>query len=116
MAKRNFTVEIDEEFCKGCNLCVEFCPKNVFTTSEPHQTRILRPRSGKSIRLHWLSSLRASLPRYGDNHPHQEGEKIEDCELTTPAPDPRPQGAKVKILSRIGTHFFIPYNQFILRQ
>jgi len=34
MAKRNFIVEIDEEFCKGCNLCVEFCPKNVFTTSE----------------------------------------------------------------------------------
>jgi 2-oxoglutarate ferredoxin oxidoreductase subunit delta len=26
--------EIDASICKGCNLCVEFCPKKVFAASK----------------------------------------------------------------------------------
>jgi len=26
--------EIDSSICKGCNLCVEFCPKKVFAQSK----------------------------------------------------------------------------------
>lgn len=29
MSKPNFLLIIDEERCKGCELCVEFCPKGV---------------------------------------------------------------------------------------
>lgn len=27
-------IDIDKEFCKGCRLCVEFCPKKVIDISE----------------------------------------------------------------------------------
>ncbi|MHB8109118.1 MAG: 4Fe-4S dicluster domain-containing protein [Syntrophorhabdaceae bacterium] len=27
------TVNIDQERCKGCTLCIEFCPKKVITLS-----------------------------------------------------------------------------------
>ncbi len=26
--KNGFTITIDEEFCKGCTICVEVCPKD----------------------------------------------------------------------------------------
>jgi 2-oxoglutarate ferredoxin oxidoreductase subunit delta len=26
-------IVIDEKFCKGCNLCIEFCPKKLIETS-----------------------------------------------------------------------------------
>ncbi|MFQ5841829.1 MAG: ferredoxin family protein [Thermodesulfobacteriota bacterium] len=26
-------IEIDREFCKGCKLCIEFCPKGVISLS-----------------------------------------------------------------------------------
>ena len=29
--KRIFRIEIDERLCKGCSLCVDFCPTNVLT-------------------------------------------------------------------------------------
>lgn len=28
MAKSKGDITIDEQFCKGCNFCVEFCPKD----------------------------------------------------------------------------------------
>ena len=28
---RRFTVVVDENWCKGCEICVAFCPKNVLT-------------------------------------------------------------------------------------
>jgi len=27
---RKFTIVINEEWCKGCEICVSFCPKKVF--------------------------------------------------------------------------------------
>ena len=29
-----FEVSIDEDFCKGCSICVDFCPREVFVESE----------------------------------------------------------------------------------
>jgi 2-oxoglutarate ferredoxin oxidoreductase subunit delta len=31
--KKKFVVKIDRRLCKGCNLCIEFCPKNVLGLS-----------------------------------------------------------------------------------
>jgi 2-oxoglutarate ferredoxin oxidoreductase subunit delta len=27
-------IEIDQEFCKGCKLCIEFCPKGLISLSD----------------------------------------------------------------------------------
>lgn len=27
-------IQIDEDLCKGCEICINFCPKNVFDTSD----------------------------------------------------------------------------------
>ena len=27
-------IEINENFCKGCDICIEFCPTNVFDKSD----------------------------------------------------------------------------------
>jgi len=35
----NYSLTIDEDFCKGCGICVDFCPKKVFGPSQsinPH--------------------------------------------------------------------------------
>ena len=32
--KRIFEVSIDADFCKGCDICVDFCPKSVYGRSE----------------------------------------------------------------------------------
>lgn len=28
-AKKKWRIEINERFCKGCDICVDFCPTNV---------------------------------------------------------------------------------------
>lgn len=28
------TIDIDQELCKGCEVCVEFCPQNIIAISE----------------------------------------------------------------------------------
>jgi len=33
-SKRTFAVTIDGEYCKGCNLCLQVCPKKVFSRGE----------------------------------------------------------------------------------
>ena len=32
-------IEIDEELCKGCGICVDFCPLKVFDTSDKINSR-----------------------------------------------------------------------------
>ncbi len=36
---RRYTVQIDKERCKGCELCVSVCPKQVLVMSEKINTR-----------------------------------------------------------------------------
>lgn len=31
--KRNIVITIDEDYCKGCDICIELCPKAVFVKS-----------------------------------------------------------------------------------
>jgi len=32
-SKKHFKIYIDEDFCKGCNICVKLCNLNVFDNS-----------------------------------------------------------------------------------
>jgi len=32
--KKEISIYIDEKLCKGCDICVELCPKDVFTISK----------------------------------------------------------------------------------
>ncbi len=41
--KRAREIIIDEQFCKGCNLCLEVCPRKVFVKSSK------RSRAGYSM-------------------------------------------------------------------
>ncbi len=34
MAKRKGKITIDSELCKGCYLCISFCPENLITISD----------------------------------------------------------------------------------
>ena len=34
MAKKEYKVEVLEDLCKGCNLCVESCPKDLLSISD----------------------------------------------------------------------------------
>jgi 2-oxoglutarate ferredoxin oxidoreductase subunit delta len=32
--KKTFKVVVKSEYCKGCNLCIEYCPKSVLVSSK----------------------------------------------------------------------------------
>jgi len=32
--KKVFRVTINEDLCKGCDICVDFCPRNVYESSD----------------------------------------------------------------------------------
>lgn len=32
-------IEIDQELCKGCDICIDFCPKDVLETSDVINSR-----------------------------------------------------------------------------
>ena len=33
---KKYSVEVEEGFCKGCGLCADICPAEVFSMSEDH--------------------------------------------------------------------------------
>lgn len=35
-------ITVDSERCKGCNICIEFCPKKVFVKSEKYSKKGVR--------------------------------------------------------------------------
>ncbi len=44
MAKKRFVHKIHRELCKGCNICVHFCPKNVLELDEKNKVVAVRPQ------------------------------------------------------------------------
>lgn len=42
MPRRNLSVEVKREWCKGCNICVSFCPKNVLELDEEEKIVVAR--------------------------------------------------------------------------
>ena len=43
MAKRVFVVRIDGDLCKGCGLCVEFCPRGLIVLATELNKRGVQP-------------------------------------------------------------------------
>ena len=43
MSRENLTVTVKPEWCKGCGICVHFCPKNVLELDEDNKIVIARP-------------------------------------------------------------------------
>jgi len=37
--KRKCSIRIDEEYCKGCGICVRFCPKHIIKISDQVNSR-----------------------------------------------------------------------------
>lgn len=41
-------IEIDQEFCKGCEICISFCPKDVIYSSDKLNAAGYLPASFKT--------------------------------------------------------------------
>ena len=41
--KDQLEVKINKAWCKGCGICVEFCPKNVLTLDKHEKIEIANP-------------------------------------------------------------------------
>ncbi|HLN61237.1 MAG TPA: 4Fe-4S binding protein [Symbiobacteriaceae bacterium] len=39
---RLFSVEINPKFCKGCEICVQVCPKDVLTMNERSKAQVTK--------------------------------------------------------------------------
>ncbi len=40
---RKGKVQIEEKFCKGCSICVEFCPRKVLEMGEDNKAKVKHP-------------------------------------------------------------------------
>ena len=49
--KRKARVEINRDLCKGCGICVAFCPKKVLDLDEQEKAVALRPEDCNACRL-----------------------------------------------------------------
>lgn len=47
--EHKFLVEIDQERCKGCGLCIDACPKNVLGFSEGFNAKGYHPAEVKNL-------------------------------------------------------------------
>jgi 2-oxoglutarate ferredoxin oxidoreductase subunit delta len=43
MDRENQEVKVNKAWCKGCNICVRFCPKNVLELDADGKIEIARP-------------------------------------------------------------------------
>lgn len=41
--KENLTIHINQEWCKGCGICVAFCPKKVLAIGENGKSTMIDP-------------------------------------------------------------------------
>ncbi|MFO7792955.1 MAG: 4Fe-4S dicluster domain-containing protein [Candidatus Saliniplasma sp.] len=41
--ERKMKIEVDEDYCKGCNLCVYYCPRDALEESEEPNKKGLYP-------------------------------------------------------------------------
>ncbi|MCF7791138.1 MAG: 4Fe-4S binding protein [Victivallales bacterium] len=40
---KKFAINVNEIWCKGCNICVHFCPKNVLSMTKMGKVKIDKP-------------------------------------------------------------------------
>jgi 2-oxoglutarate ferredoxin oxidoreductase subunit delta len=45
MAKNKARVEINTEWCKGCGICVVFCPKQVLVLNRREKSEVSKPEN-----------------------------------------------------------------------
>jgi len=48
---KNVIIFIDQDWCKGCGICVHFCPKNVLELNENGKSVIIRPEDCINCKL-----------------------------------------------------------------
>ena len=41
--KKKYEINIEESWCKGCNICVYFCPKNVLSMTKFEKVQVDKP-------------------------------------------------------------------------
>ncbi|RAO99583.1 tungsten formylmethanofuran dehydrogenase [Petrotoga sp. 9PW.55.5.1] len=49
MKEKKFSLEINQERCKGCGLCINACPKDVLEFSKEYNSKGYHPASIKNI-------------------------------------------------------------------
>ncbi|KPJ50893.1 hypothetical protein AMJ40_01475 [candidate division TA06 bacterium DG_26] len=50
MKKSRFLIRVRDEWCKGCAICVEFCPENVLVM-DGNKVKVLNPEACKGCAL-----------------------------------------------------------------
>lgn len=83
MSKKGYLHKIHKNLCKGCELCVHYCPKNVLEMGE--DGKVFAPRADDCIGCH-LCEMRC--PDFAI--------QVEECEYVDIEEDSEEKGKKVK--------------------